>query len=525
MANQVVKILSGPRGPKGPQGPQGIQGPTSFPHTGSAIISGSLTITGSLNVDSSASFSYLKVNGNISASSIFLDAETLYIDGLPYITSYPPMEGSDGQFTLGGYVTNEYLLDPPTYGTQFTGKFLDLYPSESIQLQTRTNPDNALFINYDLWHYPDHEGSGPNDKTRKSRLAGEWFSDGLTIREGGNTNEGSGRLVISGSTKTTIIDNGDITTDGSGSFDYLKVNGNISASNNIIGKRLFAERLNIVNNEVSLISNTDTLLAITGSVEVNSGLSAQDQLSDSDNVFKSGNTYFPKNREVDAMFFLGGGATVVASSLNPDLYGYPVGSLTSYPILFWDRKINNYFIKANLARPSFDENFCVYMPPIINAGYAAGERVQIYNMTSGSAEGGIYNYNLVHSGSIWVNSFSNQVNEVGVNPDTSQKIVTSVTNLNQGIYSGSWNNYKNVIYNGSNLDGINYSIEIPPGHKGVFEVFHYGTPSSYIDIDHPHPNNIAYQYGYNYVGYSSNYISGLSTEQSKVYRLISVEPL
>lgn len=557
MSTRVITIAT-----QGPQGPQGIPGPSGSSATGSLISTASISsnivtftkgdsttfditinsVPTSSYVDArdiaqpfrdiegiSGSFDYIKVNGNITASAIFVNSNTIYIGGesisrtdivnlktsrddVEILKSRSIISSSDqirdSLDTLGlidccdmvrdlirwsgsvDFTLNSHDEDITTIQTTLGSHTTTLasHSNDIIDLETL-----VANINDNLDNLGNHTATQDLDMNSYS------ISNVLNITSSGNIST-NGKLIVSGSTKNTLIDSGNITTEGT-----LKVTSSLG---------------------YTTIRNGDILtkgdLTVTGSIEVSSGLSTLDQLSDNENDFKSGNTYFPKNREVDAMFFLGGNANRAATTLNS---GFSYYAEYPYPILFWDRKINNYFIKANLYEGSFSSNFCVYMPPIINAGYAAGERVQIFNMTSGSVEGGRYDYALVHSGSIKINSFANQVNTIVVNPDNGLRQVTNVTNLNQGIYSGSWNNYRNVIYNGSNPDGLDYSIEIPPGYKGIFEVFHYGTPSSYIDITHPHPNNIAFQYGYWDEGYNTNYVSGLATEQSKVWRFIGIEPL
>ena len=279
------------------------------------------------------------------------------------------------------------------------------------------------------------------------------------------------------------------------------------------------------------------VLNIKGTTIFETGLSEEDNLignvADVNNTgIYGGTSYFYKKRDnLDAYFFLGGAALLTVNR-NSGLYTTTITGCTNFPVLPWDRKINNYFIKNNLVAAtdyfannvggSSGVNHSIFMPPILNAGYSAGEVVQVYNMTSSSLEGERYDPILLNSGSIYITAFSNLVTAV----NTEEKLVTAIGNQNQGIYSGSWNNYTNIVWiNTGSFYNMDKSIEVPPGYKAVFEVFHYGTPSSYYNITHPHPNNIAYQYGYKYSGYNTSVTSGIGSETSKVYRLIGVEPL
>jgi DNA-binding transcriptional regulator YhcF (GntR family) len=248
--------------------------------------------------------------------------------------------------------------------------------------------------------------------------------------------------------------------------------------------------------------------------------------------YYGGVAYFYKKRDdLDAYFMLGGsGVAGFSSNPNSGFYTTTLVGCTDFPVLPWDRKINNFFIKNNITSgtsvfPSSNEmgvRHSIFMPPILNAGYSAGEIIQVYNMTSGSVAGGIYSPTVMNSGSIYLNAFSNAVTSV----DVENKLITGIGNQNQGIYSGSWNSYTNIVWEGTGpFYNMDKSIEVPPGHKAIFEVFHYGTPSSYYDITHPHPNNIAQQYGYSTNGYSTSVTSGIGVETSKVYRLIRIESL
>lgn len=212
--------------------------------------------------------------------------------------------------------------------------------------------------------------------------------------------------------------------------------------------------------------------------------------------FSGSFTQFERSRNNDASLFIQSGALsapfrlVANGDFNPALYNVTNTPSFYVRVLPWDKTIKNYFLKNNIYGAGGDnEPRYISLPPVINAGYSAGDIISIYNFTSGS---GATLEKVNQTGSFYITSIGQGVNAV----NTSTKLITSIHNPSMGILSGSWDAYSLVEYS-----DLNKSIKLNPGQKATFEVIVWGT---FTTNGTTPANNTVINYGYPINGYAHN---------------------
>lgn len=157
------------------------------------------------------------------------------------------------------------------------------------------------------------------------------------------------------------------------------------------------------------------------------------------------------------------------TDLNPVIPYY-----TNYSVLPFYKKHNSYFIQNNgdaTVHASFTSSLVFSLPPWTNIGLAPGERITVYNMSSGS--------NLLNSGKIYIGSMLQYVDSVeSYNLKGYTNRIKNTTN-NGSLLSGSWLNWKNI--NPALYPETSHSIVLNPGEKAIFELVPFPRPMDVLE--------------------------------------------
>ena len=147
-----------------------------------------------------------------------------------------------------------------------------------------------------------------------------------------------------------------------------------------------------------------------------------------------------------------------ATTINP-----VITTAYSFSVLPFYKKHNSYFVQNNgdaTTHANFTSSLILSLPPWTNVGLAPGERVTVYNMSSGS--------NLLNGGNIYIGSTLQYVDSVeSYNTNGYTNRVKSTTN-NGSLLSGSWLDWKNI--NPALYSNTSHSITLNPGEKAIFEL-------------------------------------------------------
>jgi len=452
----------------------------TFPYTGSAIISGSLTITGS---------TFVSGNLFLRNQQFTVKGDNIFI-GTPASNLNTSGTGTEGRFnvTIGQDALQAVTTGERNMAVGTNALYQNLTGKSNVAIGTNALYSNETGMqNIGIGEAAGYATGGSNRNISGNNnifigyySIGQSSSDTNEIVIGNNTTgSGTNTVTIGNSSVTrTILRNLNVTGSilVSGSIIPNVGSGEFTSSFNLGSATAAWKDLYVSNGTINFLDGTGAVqgtlsstaaglalgssklsgsFIVTGAIDHSPqtwlGSSAGDQrIPKYTEAFLYSN--FPIQNTTAFSIFSG------SAAINPVIitaYGFSV--------LPFYKKHNSYFVQNNgdaTTHANFTSSLILSLPPWTNIGLAPGERVTVYNMSSGS--------NLLNSGSIYIGSTLQYVDSVeSYNTNGYTNRVKSTTN-NGSLLSGSWLNWKNI--NPVLYSNTSHSITLNPGEKAIFEL-------------------------------------------------------